>query len=455
MNKNKSTGWYYRNMHKYRFITLTFNYLLLLIIFMVFFAVASFYINQRFTQEYKSEINEYINAVKTTMNDARNHTYIKNLGTVDIDENQAITAYYYYKDAKDSAGSIKEYIVGNPLPKDEIKKVRSNDESYFKTGCYGNFKTEKGEHYYTYIIGKAGGDSLYKAYRKDAAGGKQEVDVCYVKLYLNQEDKLKIKEDLNKSLVFNTLAFLILGYLVSYLIMTNSVKPIQEMVEKQVNFVSDASHELRTPLAVLQSKLENILASPNRTVSQVSPDIAVSLQELERLRRLIDNLLLLARSDQRRTELHLKVYNLNLLLNEISLPLIELGKIKARKFYYQGEDVKVRCDKDRMKELIIIFFDNAMKYTDAGDIISLSVKATYNGAVIEFSDTGIGISKNTENKIFERFYREDKARSSETGGSGLGLAIAKTIVDDMKGSIRATANQPKGTKFIVEIPKVK
>ena len=104
---------------------------------------------------------------------------------------------------------------------------------------------------------------------------------------------------------------------------------------------------------------------------------------------------------------------------------------------------------------MIILLDNALKYTNENDSIIVTLKSGMFDAIIEVADTGIGISEETKAKIFERFYREDKARSRQTGGNGLGLSIAKTIVSDMKGKITVDHNVPKGTKFIITLPKSK
>ena len=147
--------------------------------------------------------------------------------------------------------------------------------------------------------------------------------------------------------------------------------------------------------------------------------------------------------------------NINLVLSEIIDPFIEIASFEDRELVYNGEDVDVLVDKDKLRELMIILLDNALKYTNENDNIIVTLKATMFDAIVEVADTGIGITEETKEKIFERFYREDKARSRQTGGNGLGLSIAKTIVSDMKGKITVEHNVPKGTKFIIVFPKSK
>ena len=158
---------------------------------------------------------------------------------------------------------------------------------------------------------------------------------------------------------------------------------------------------------------------------------------------------------QNRQTYHLEKINLNIILSEIIEPFIEIASFEERELMYNGEDVDVLVDKDKIRELMIILLDNALKYTNEKDEIHITLKSGMFDAIIEVADTGIGISDETKVKIFERFYREDKARSRKTGGNGLGLSIAKTIVTDLKGKIHVDHNHPKGTKFIITLPKTK
>ena len=294
-----------------------------------------------------------------------------------------------------------------------------------------------------------------KWYKATDAETNKDVIVCYVKIYMNVDGEIAAKQELNAALIFCVFTLLILGTISGYLITKKATAPLQEFINKQITFVSDASHELRTPLAIVQSKIENILTNPNQKVYEVSEDLAISLKELSRLNKLTTDLLALARSDQSKLTYHLSKENLNLLLNEIIEPFIEIAGFEDRVLSYEGEDVEAIVDKDKIRELMIILLDNALKYTNINDTINVTLKNGLFDAIIEVSDTGIGISEETKEKIFERFYREDKARSRGTGGYGLGLSIAKTIVTDLKGKISVDHNEPKGTKFLIVIPKAK
>ena len=120
-----------------------------------------------------------------------------------------------------------------------------------------------------------------------------------------------------------------------------------------------------------------------------------------------------------------------------------------------ANDVYGYLDKDKLKQIMIIHIDNALKYTEDGDDITISLTQTNSDFTITVADTGIGINEYTKEHIFERFYREDKARSRETGGNGLGLSIAYTLVNLQRGKISVDHNSPTGTKFTIVFPRVK
>ena len=119
------------------------------------------------------------------------------------------------------------------------------------------------------------------------------------------------------------------------------------------------------------------------------------------------------------------------------------------------EDVKSRADEDKLRQSLIILLDNATKYTKEGESISVRLYSTFSRFVVEVADTGEGVSQAELQNIFERFYRTDTSRTSETGGSGLGLSIVKAIMSALKGKVYASHNYPQGLKIVLEFPKEK
>lgn len=441
-NKTKSAYWYKENLRKYRIGFIIYNFITIFIIFLIFSAILTIFVEERFYNNVQSTIKNVNNEINIRAKDAP-------LGGLTIDDHRISVVYYcsdftINNDDEPSFKQLNDYKVFGVLEREYVTTAQDIRNSELDT-----FKVELiNDHYYmTYVSQK-----LYKAF--DVQDNKEKI-VQFVKIYMNIDGELDAHEEFKSSLIIGALVIVILGYISSFFIMKNSTKPLQEFVDKQLAFVSDASHELRTPLAIVQSKIENILANPDQSVYDVSEDLAVSLKELSRLNKLTTELLALARNDQNRQVYNFEKVNLNIVLSEILDPFIEIAEFENRKLSYTAEDVDVTIDKDKIRELMIILLDNAMKYTSSGDSINVSLKLISGEAVIEVSDTGIGISDVTKEKIFERFYREDKTRSRETGGNGLGLSIAKNIVEDMKGKISVDHNSPKGTKFTIVFPRAK
>ncbi len=229
-----------------------------------------------------------------------------------------------------------------------------------------------------------------------------------------------------------------------------SRKPILESYEKQKSFVENASHELRTPLAVLQNRLESLFRKPNSTILDNSESIAASLDEVRNMRLLTTNLLNLARRDD----------GLNPEIGDIVPNFIDdifenysmIAEDSGKTFIGKNQTNRTfKSDKTLLKQLMTILFDNAIKYTgDDGEII-FTVKTMDKQLILQVADNGPGIANEDKKKIFDRFYRVDKARTRQSGGFGLGLSLAQQIVHSLKGTIVVKDNTPKGTIFEVKL----
>lgn len=227
-------------------------------------------------------------------------------------------------------------------------------------------------------------------------------------------------------------------------------KPIIESYEKQKNFVEDASHELRTPLAVLQNRLESLFRKPDETILDNFETIASSLDEVRNMRILTTNLLNLARRDDNFTpeigDIEPRFFDT--IFENYAMIADENGKT-----FTFSNDVNrtISSDATLIKQLMTIFFDNAVKYTEDDGQISVSVSTTDRRLLIQVADNGSGISDEDKAKIFDRFYRIDKARTRQTGGFGLGLSLAKQIATALEGTITVSDNDPHGTVFDIKI----
>lgn len=277
-------------------------------------------------------------------------------------------------------------------------------------------------------------------------------EVKYCKLLIMNNGEINIRNNVLKVYSFVASGLIVLGMLASVILSKNTIKPISDNMDKQVQFVSDASHELRTPLSVVQSKLENILTKTDQTVYDVSEDIAISLRELARLKRLTNDLLTLTRSDNNNAEINFESQDIADVIKDSIQIFNEMAVIEGREFIANIDSVVFNFDSQKIIQLITILLDNALKYTSGNETIEVNVYRDAFDCCIVVKDTGIGISDESKKKVFDRFYREDKARSRKSGGNGLGLAIGKSIVLSHSGKISVYDNKPKGTVFEVRLP---
>jgi len=227
---------------------------------------------------------------------------------------------------------------------------------------------------------------------------------------------------------------------------------IEASYESQKQFVSNASHELRTPIAVIQgyANLLNRWGASNPEVLAESIDAIQN--EARSMQDLVEKLLFLSRHDRKTLKLNKKNFNMRRVVEDM---VKETKLVAANRIINSPimEDVMVYGDKQALKQAIRIFIDNAVKYTKDGDEISISCQNVNGDCVITVSDTGIGMTKDDINHIFDRFYRSDYVRNQNISGHGLGLSLAKLIIIAHTGRIKVRSQFKKGSSFIVTLPK--
>lgn len=221
-------------------------------------------------------------------------------------------------------------------------------------------------------------------------------------------------------------------------------------------FVSNVSHELRTPLTSVKSYLEAL--DEGALTESVAPSfVKVSLDETNRMMRMITDLLSLSRIDNQVGEMDVELINftafITFILNRFDqMKNSDVGKTYAIIRDYQISPIWVEIDTDKMTQVLDNILNNAIKYSPDGGNITFSMKTTDSQLILSISDEGLGIPKADLPKIFDRFYRVDKARSRARGGTGLGLAIAKEIVKQHKGFIWAKSEYGHGSTFTIVLP---
>jgi len=233
-----------------------------------------------------------------------------------------------------------------------------------------------------------------------------------------------------------------------------ALRPIRAAVDSQRAFIADASHELRTPLSVMRANGELLKRHLSEPVSANREAVDDIIAESDRLGRLVGQMLTLAQADSGRASLTISEVALDELADDVSRGMRLLAEERGVALETEIErPLRLRGDGDRLRELMVVLTDNAVKYTDAGGRVRLEVRRAAGGRVtIRVSDTGRGIPPEALPHVFDRFYRVDKARSRESGGTGLGLAIARWIAEAHGGGIRAESAPGVGTTMTVELP---
>ncbi len=252
------------------------------------------------------------------------------------------------------------------------------------------------------------------------------------------------------------LAGTVLAILAAFFLTSRALVPIHLSMQRQRDFVADASRELRTPLTLIQANTEVALRNKSKTIGEKAELLEDIHQETEYLTRLISDLLTLARADTNKLEykpepielIHLAhaVYRqIKLLAEAKNLDLQVILPVNEKELWLVGDAL-------RLKQMLLILLDNAIKYTPSGQVRLIIRRGRGQQLVIQVQDTGIGIPHDKQQFIFERFYRVDKARTRSAGGFGLGLSIAHWIVDMHKGTIQVVSQPGQGSTFTVTLP---
>jgi len=276
---------------------------------------------------------------------------------------------------------------------------------------------------------------------KDNAG-------AYIKVFAPADFETEANDAVKLYSIPFIIVFIVLCAVVSLILGYIEIRPIAENYYRQKNFINDMSHEIRTPLAIIKGNLENIKQFPEAKVSQVGESIAECLDEVDYMNNMSSGLLSIVRVGSKSVK---KETLLSEAVTEAVDNVAELASMSNKSLIACIDNCDISVDKDKLKQLMDVLLENALKYTDEGDRISVRLKNTKEGCALTVSDTGIGVGKNELESIFDRFYRGENV--GERQGTGLGLAIAKTIVESMGGTIKAMHNMPKGLEIIVTLKR--
>ncbi len=268
-----------------------------------------------------------------------------------------------------------------------------------------------------------------------------------------QNDLRVAKQRVYFMLMFANGGIFILSLLVGYFLAGRTLRPIEEMVEEQNRFISDASHELRTPLAALKTSTEVALRDKKMSAEEARQILEENLEDIGSLEMLSEHLLHLAQYQRGRRVLDFEKISLAETAKRVHKKIAAVAGKKNITFDLEIKDAYINADAISIEELVLILLDNALKYTPEAGKVMLRVAPEGRSAILEVKDSGEGISPRDINHIFDRFYRADRSRSkNRISGFGLGLPVAKRIVELHHGSIRVSSKVGQGSTFTVRIP---
>ncbi|MBC7546765.1 HAMP domain-containing histidine kinase [Candidatus Saccharibacteria bacterium] len=270
---------------------------------------------------------------------------------------------------------------------------------------------------------------------------------------LDQYFKLRadiVSRRLLLKLIIINLIVLAGGTMLSYLLARKTLQPIEENMESQSQFVSDASHELRTPLTALQTTNEVAIRKPAITSAEAKEIFHQNIEEVVKLRRLTDCLLKLAKNEH--GELPLYPTLLSDIVSDAVNTMINPAIAKQIAIEDKVPNISVMADKTSLSQALTTILDNGIKYSSAKSTISITATSQGKFALLTIEDRGVGISSEHLPHVFERFYRVDTSRNKQADdGFGIGLSLAKKIVSQNKGEIFVDSTPGKGSSFVMKL----
>lgn len=363
---------------------------------------------------------------------------------------------------------VKEYAERlSTLDKEQILKIIDNNSGElistdeFRQDCYIGLYDFQTDIDAKFISNNAWLNNIKPAINVSTSFGREKIGdkqfmTChkrlddgdaYVKIFMSLET---IDDSREAHVINNVIAiiiFIVFAIAVSVILAYLEVRPLAKNYEEQRRFINDISHEIRTPLTVIKGNVENIMARPEATVKEVNEDLYTLINEVEYMNEMTSGMLTIVRNSNKAN--NTKDTNVSDIVRNVIEIYGELSSVSQRALIASIDNVNMRASREKIKQLLMILLDNALKYTKEGDKIIVNLKATAKGCLLTVSDTGIGVTDDDLGMIFERFYRAKNAQDYE--GTGLGLSIAKSIVDSYNGTIEARHNIPSGLIISAEL----
>ncbi|MGB4921642.1 MAG: cell wall metabolism sensor histidine kinase WalK [Enterococcus aquimarinus] len=246
------------------------------------------------------------------------------------------------------------------------------------------------------------------------------------------------------------------GFISGLVAVLHDVTEQEKTEQERRDFVSNVSHELRTPLTSMRSYLEALEDGAWKDPEIAPHFLQVTLEETDRMIRMINDLLNLSKMDSGNAQMQMELVNFNNLVNFVldrfDMMVTSQDKDYQIKREFTKRDLWLEIDTDRLIQVIDNIMNNAIKYSPDGGTITVRLIETHNHIILSITDEGMGIPRKDLNKIFDRFYRVDKARARQQGGTGLGLAISREVLKAHGGSIWVESRENQGSTFYVSLP---
>ena len=292
-----------------------------------------------------------------------------------------------------------------------------------------------------YASGKESGRVGTQFYRLTTLGEEKTLIV------VDQRMEIQNAQDVLRLTVLVAVAEDALLSIGAVLLIRRMIRPVDEAIEKQKQFVWDASHELKTPLAVISANAEVLAGEvgPSKPLEYIQ-------SEVQRTDHLVQNLLTLARMEKGTVAVEHKAFDLSRVVLSVALPF-ETAVFEAGKQMELSvpDGITCRGNEEMIQQLVVILLSNAEKYSDPGGKISVKLESRGEKRILQVHNTGPAIPREAQSKIFDRFYRVDSSHNREIPGNGLGLSIARSIVEMHRGKITVSSEEGKGTAFTVTL----
>ncbi|MFL2060818.1 two-component system histidine kinase PnpS [Marinilactibacillus psychrotolerans] len=239
----------------------------------------------------------------------------------------------------------------------------------------------------------------------------------------------------------------------NYIVLLYDITEIRRLEKVRTDFVANASHELRTPITALKGFSETLLDGALEDREVLIEFLEIMLKESSRLDLMVQDILQLSKLEQKQVRLNVEAIEAKVIVKEVFQILQQKAELKNIELSIEyDEPVYLEVDHDQLKQIILNLVGNAVSYTPENGIVKVELGYDNQEAVIKVVDNGIGIPQEEQSRVFERFYRVDKARSRNAGGTGLGLSIVKYLVENLNGFIELNSELGKGTSFEIHLP---